>query len=237
MKTKNSSLPAMALLVLAGFVCLFNEAEMNIALIAISKLYGIEVATAQWLTTGYMLVTGTFMPLSAFAMGRLGSRKTVLYALTLLLIGIGISAFAPGFGMLLAGRLIQALGCAFFIPVMMAVIITLAPKEKLGTYNGVMMLVLMAAPALSPTIAGFILSSLGLSWMFYIIIPVLLAVIAALTVLLPDTIKPREATLDPASVALSILASAVWSTPSATPPPPGSPHPRRSYLQPWGPPL
>ncbi|RTE50806.1 MFS transporter [Actinobaculum sp. 352] len=203
--TTRSPLPTIALLVLAGFVCIFNEAEMNIALIAISKIYGIEVTSAQWLTTGYMLITGTFMPLSAFAMGRFGSRKTVLGALTVLLFGLLVSAFAPNFGILLAGRLIQALGCSFFTPVMMAVIITLAPKNRLGTYNGVMMFVLMAAPALSPTFAGVILTSFGLPWLFYVIIPILILLIIALSIFLPDTIEARQTTLDMRSVIFSIL--------------------------------
>ena len=200
-----SALPTIALLVTAGFVCIFNEAEMNIALIAISRMYGIEVTAAQWLTTGYMLVTGTFMPLSAFMMSRFGSRRTVLGALTLLLAGLLLSAFAPNFGILLVGRLVQALGCSFFTPVMMAVIITLAPKGKLGTYNGVMMFVLMAAPALSPTIAGVVLSSMGLAWLFYIIIPPLVLLLIALALFLPSTIEPRRTALDMRSVILSIL--------------------------------
>lgn len=200
-----SNLLVLALLVFAGFVCIFNEAEMNIALPMISREFGIEVTTAQWLTTGYMLVTGTFMPLAAFVMNRFGSRRAVLGALSLLLFGIVVSALAPSFAVLLTGRLLQALGCSFFIPVMMTIVISVAPKEKFGTYNGVMMLVLMAAPALSPTIAGAVLSALGLHWMFYILIPVLTVVIIAMAVLLREVLTPKPATVDPISVLLSIL--------------------------------
>lgn len=200
-----SNLPILALLVFAGFVCIFNEAEMNIALPLISREFDIPVTVAQWLTTGYMLVTGSFMPLAAFVMNRFGSRRAVLGALSLLLVGLIISAFAPSFAVLLFGRLLQAFGCSFFIPVMMTIVISVAPKEKFGTYNGMMMLVLMAAPALSPTIAGAVLSTLGLHWMFYFLIPVLALVIVAMAMLLKEVIPSQPAALDPLSVVLSTI--------------------------------
>ncbi|SYZ34521.1 DHA2 family efflux MFS transporter permease subunit [Propionibacterium australiense] len=200
-----TSTVTVALLVLAGFLCIFNEAEMNIALPTVSQIYGVPVTVTQWLTTGYMLVTGTFMPLSAFAMGRFGSRRCVLGSLGILLVGILVSATSSSFPVLLAGRLLQALGAAFFIPVMMAVVITVAPRDKLGTYNGLMMLVLMAAPALSPTISGVILSTIGLRWTFLCMVPLLVAIILCAAVLLKEVLEPKDVTVDALSVALSII--------------------------------
>lgn len=161
---EGSSTVPVALLVLAGFLCIFNEAEMNIALPTISQIYGVPVTVTQWLTTGYMPVTGTFMPLSAFAMGHFGSRRCVLGSLGILLAGILVSATMSSFPVLLAGRLLQALGAALFIPVMMAVVIMVAPREKLGTYSGLM-------------ISGLVLSTIGLRWTFLCLVPLLVMII------------------------------------------------------------
>ena len=88
-KTRTSS-PAVivGLLVFGGFITIFNEAEMNIALAIVSEIYGVPVATTQWLTTRYMLVAGALMPLATFVMGRLGSRSTVLVSLSALLVDV-----------------------------------------------------------------------------------------------------------------------------------------------------
>lgn len=197
-----------ALLIAAGFLVIFNEVEMNIALPTISVLYNVPVSTAQWLTTGYMLVAGTLMPLSAFALGRLGARRCVLGSLLVLLVGIVITLLASAlgsFGLLLAGRLVQAVCAAFFIPSMMTVVLSIAPPEKFGTYNGLMMLVLMFAPAIGPTISGFILSALGATMLFGVLVPFHIAALVGLAGALDKSPLVRGESVDILSIVLSIL--------------------------------
>lgn len=193
------------LLVFAGFITIFNEVEMNIALSTVSEMYGVPVATAQWLTTGYILVAGALMPLAAFVMGRLGSRSTVVMSLLALLVGVLVSLFSTTFEALLAGRLLQAVCAAFFMPVMFATIMAIAPKDKIGMYNGLAMLVLMAAPAISPTVSGLILSTMGFRWLFTLMLPFLAIALAGMLLFMTDVLERRESRVDVVSVILSCL--------------------------------
>lgn len=203
--TRKSTVLPLVLLILTGFICMFNEAQMNVALPTAADLFGVDMGTAQWLTTAYMLVAGVFMPIAAFAMRRFPLRKIICFALVALIAGLVVSAYAPTFAVLLAGRMIQALGVAFYVPVMMTAVITLAPKNKFGLYNGLTLLVLMAAPAVSPTLAGLILSHLGLSWLFIVLVPVLAVLLVAMLFLLDDILQTGPARLDAPSVALSFV--------------------------------
>lgn len=201
---KSHTLP-LVLLILTGFICMFNEAQMNVALPTVADLFGVEMGVAQWLTTAYMLVAGVFMPIAAFAMRRFPLRKIIGFAIIALLAGLVVSACATSFPVLLAGRMIQALGVAFYVPVMMTAVITLAPKNKFGLYNGLTLLVLMAAPAISPTLAGLILSHLGLQWLFIVLIPVLVVLLIAMLFLLENILQTGPARLDALSVVLSFI--------------------------------
>lgn len=204
-RSKGNPAVIVGLLVFAGFITIFNEVEMNIALSTVSEMYDVPVATAQWLTTGYMLIAGTLMPLAAFVMSRLGSRNTVVMSLLALLVGVLISLFSTTFEMLLAGRLLQAVCAAFFMPVMFATIMAIAPKEKIGMYNGLAMLVLMAAPAISPIISGLILSTMGFHWLFTLMLPFLAIALAGMFLFMTDVLEHRESKVDVISVVLSCL--------------------------------
>ncbi|MDO4502525.1 MAG: MFS transporter [Coriobacteriia bacterium] len=204
-KLRGNPTVIVALLVFGGFITIFNEVEMNIALPTVSQIYSVPVTTAQWLTTGYMLVAGALMPLAAFVMGRLGSRNTVLFSLSALLVGVLVSLVSSNFEVLLAGRLLQAVCAAFFMPVMFATIMAVAPKDKIGMYNGLAMLVLMAAPAISPTLSGVILSVMGFRWLFTLMLPFLAVALVGTLLFMTDVLDTRKGALDIVSVILSCL--------------------------------
>mgnify|MGYP002478209987 FL=1 len=184
---------------------MFNEAQMNTALPTVADLFGVEMNVAQWLTTAYMLVAGIFMPIASFAMRRFPLRKIIGFSIIVLIIGLVVSACASSFSVMLIGRMIQALGVAFYVPVMMTTVITLAPKNKFGLYNGLTLLVLMAAPAISPTLAGIILSHMGLQWLFIILIPLLVVLLIAILCMLDNILKTGPERLDGLSVVLSFI--------------------------------
>src|SRR5213596_3504190 len=95
-------------------------------------------------------------------------------AILLSLIGTILAAAAPAFPVLLAARIIQAAGLAINLPLTQNVIFTIFPPNKRGGAMGVMGLVMLAGPALGPTIAGLILDTLSWHWIFLVTLPFLL---------------------------------------------------------------
>ncbi len=159
---------------IGAFVGMFSETSLNIALPQLSQSLHIGNATLQWLVTGYMLVIGIVLPLSSLLTKWFSTRKLITFGLGCFLSGAIISACAPSFVPLLIGRLIQGIGTGIILPLMFTVAMSIFPPQKLGTAMGVCALVIMFAPAIGPTLTGFILAKLSWHWIFWMFVPILL---------------------------------------------------------------
>lgn len=132
-----------------------------------------STATLQWLVTGYMLIIGIIMPLSSIISKWFSTRKIIIFALLVFILGSVLSAMAPSFALLLTGRMIQGIGTGLILPLMFAVAMQIFPPQKLGAVNGIMALVIMFAPAIGPTLTGLILGIANWRWIFWSFIPLL----------------------------------------------------------------
>ena len=100
----------MPVLLLGSFLSILNQTILNVALPDLMKEFAISATTVQWLITGFMLVNGILVPITAFLMQRFTTRQLFISSMLLLLAGTFINAVAPSFPLLLTGRLIQAAG-------------------------------------------------------------------------------------------------------------------------------
>src|SRR5699024_4457018 len=146
-----------AILFIGAFISIFNNTLINIALPSIMTEFDIKSTTVQWLATGYMLVNGILIPASAFFIQRFENRKIFIAAMSLFVLGTILAATAPAFSFLLAGRMTQAAGSAIMMPLLMNVMLTAFPIEKRGTAMGVFGMVMIVAPAIGPTLSGYII--------------------------------------------------------------------------------
>jgi DHA2 family lincomycin resistance protein-like MFS transporter len=117
-----------------------------------------------------------------------------------------IAALAPGFGVLMTGRIVQAVGTAVMIPLLMTTVLRLVPQERRGAMMGTITVVIAVAPAIGPTLSGVILTALGWRWMFWIVLPIALLALAAGARWLRVAAETRRIPLDVPSVVLSALA-------------------------------
>ncbi|MGX9136116.1 MDR family MFS transporter [Rummeliibacillus sp. JY-2-4R] len=190
---------------IAAFVGLFNETALNMAFVEISKGFGIETSTVQWLTTGYLLVLGIFVPVSSFLMQRFTTRQLFATSLTLSILGSIIAAIAPSFSILLLARIFQALGTAIILPLMMTVILMVYPVEKRGAAMGKIGLVIIFAPAIGPTLAGLILEKFTWHLIFWITFPFLLIAILIGLKFIENVSEVQPTKLDVISFILSTI--------------------------------
>lgn len=173
---------AMMGMLIGGFVGMFSETSLNIALPQLMAQLGVSTATVQWLVTGYMLMIGIVLPLSSLITKWFTTRQVILFALADFAVGAAISALAPGFGVLLVGRMIQGIATGLILPLMFTVAMQIFPPYKLGAAMGIVGLVIMFAPAVGPTLAGLILGIASWRWIFWLFIPFLaIAFIFAVT--------------------------------------------------------
>ncbi|WP_144462328.1 DHA2 family efflux MFS transporter permease subunit [Siminovitchia fortis] len=160
-----------AILFFGAFVAFLNNTLLNVALPTIMAEFNVKPAVVQWLTNGYMLVNGILIPASAFFIQRFTNRNLFLTAMSLFTIGTAFAAFAPSFGFLIAGRMIQASGAGMMMPLLMNVMLTAFPVERRGTAMGMFGLVIMAAPAIGPTLSGWVVEHYDWRTLFRIILP------------------------------------------------------------------
>ncbi len=97
-------------LIIGSFCTVLNGTLLSTALPSIMRSFNISTATAEWLSTAFLLVNGVMIPISAWLINRFGSRKMYLSAMSVFFIGTVIAAIAPNFQLLLLGRIIQGLG-------------------------------------------------------------------------------------------------------------------------------
>ena len=161
-----------AILMVGAFISFLNNTLLNIALPSIMIDLKVDTATVQWLSTGFMLVNGILIPATAFLIRKYSVRNLFLAAILLFTIGTILGGTADVFPVLLTGRMLQASGSAILMPLLMNVMLTSFPIEKRGTAMGVFGLILMAAPAIGPTLSGWIVQNYDWRMLFHFISPI-----------------------------------------------------------------
>ncbi|WP_337099381.1 DHA2 family efflux MFS transporter permease subunit [Paenibacillus sp. YIM B09110] len=171
---KYKVLPIMISLLLSGFIGMFSETALNVALSDLIQVFQITPATVQWLTTGYLLTLGILVPISGLLLQWFTTRQLFIAAVSFSVIGTFIAAMAPSFEMLMTARVVQAIGTALLLPLMFNTILIIFPAEKRGAAMGIIGLVIMVAPAVGPTIAGLLIDKLSWNWIFWLSLPFLI---------------------------------------------------------------
>jgi EmrB/QacA subfamily drug resistance transporter len=204
-KTSKPPYGIIAVLMVGAFIAFLNNTLLNIALPSIMKDLNIEASTVQWLTTGFMLVNGILIPLSAYLIQKFSVRQLFLAAMLLFTAGTVLAGFAHAFPMLLSGRMVQASGSAIMMPLLMNVMLTSFPVEKRGMAMGVFGLVLMFAPAIGPTLSGWIIEHYDWRMLFHFVTPIAIIVVLLGFFLLKDKKEKVDIRLDYLAVVLSSL--------------------------------
>ncbi|MFD4672204.1 MDR family MFS transporter [Lentzea sp. NPDC058450] len=193
------------LLVLATFVVILNETLMINAIPRLMESLHVTEQAAQWVSTAFMLTMAAVIPVTGWFLQRVTTRQGYAIAMGVFLAGTAVSAIAPTFAILLAGRIIQAAGTAVMMPLLMTTLMTVVPEQDRGKVMGNVTLAISVAPALGPAISGLILQ-LG-SWrlLFVAVIPIAGAVTYFGLRQLDNIGEPQVSTLDWASASMATL--------------------------------
>lgn len=204
LEVKKNTKKLLLIVMIAGcFLSTLNQTLLNVALSDLMIIFNVAPATIQWLATGFMLVNGIMVPLTAFFMKRFTTRQLFISSMLFILVGSIVSACAMSFGVLLTGRMIQAAGAGIIIPLMMTVILYLYPVEERGAAMGKVGFAIIFAPAIAPTIAGYILEYVSWRWLFIGLIPFISIIILLAYKYLFNVAETSKVKLDVLSVIYS----------------------------------
>ncbi|CAI2641117.1 Antiseptic resistance protein [Apilactobacillus kunkeei] len=154
------------------------ETSMNITFPTLINEFHIGLNVVQWITTSYLLVLSSVIPISKFLKERYTVKSLFVFSGIMFLIGLIVDATAPSFVFILLGRIIQGIGTGIALPLMFNIILDNVPVSRLGFMMGVGSLITAAASAIGPTFGGVIVNTLGWRYIFIFLIPVLLIALA-----------------------------------------------------------
>lgn len=178
---------------------------LNTVLPAITRDFSITSDVGQWLSSGYSLAMAISMPLTAFLATRVPTKPLYMVSLALFCVGLVISAVAPNFEVLMAGRLIQACGNGIFGPLVQVILLTIYPPKQRGSIMGWYGLSIGAAPVVAPTIGGIVVDILSWRYIFYFSIAFTVVAGIGSLLFLKNVLETHESSFDAVSFALSAV--------------------------------
>lgn len=193
------------LLLVAAFVAILNETTMGIAIPHLNTDLGIPPELGQWLTSAFMLTMAVVIPTTGFILQRFTTRQVFIAAMIAFSLGTLVALIAPGFTVLLVGRVIQAAGTGIMMPLLMTTIMNVVPPQSRGRMMGRVGLVISLAPAIGPTLAGAVLEFASWRALFGIILPIALIALAMGAKWMTNLGETRAVPLDVLSIPLAAL--------------------------------
>lgn len=133
----------------------FTQLQLTSALPQIDKDFGIPLLTGQWLTSVFQLVMGIMVPLTAFLTLRFSTRQIVLTSMIAFTAGSVLAWLAPTFPLVLAGRILEAMGGGVMWPVLQIIIFQTFPVTHRGVAMGTVGIAMAVSPALGPVLGGW----------------------------------------------------------------------------------
>jgi DHA2 family lincomycin resistance protein-like MFS transporter len=194
-----------SVLAFSAFVAVLSEMVIGVALPQIMIDLRITATTGQWLTTAYALTLAVIIPTTGYVMQRVQLRTIFIASVGLFSLGTAVSAAAPGFELLLTGRVVQALGTAVLVPLLLTTSIGLVAPAHRGRMMALVTAVTAVAPAVGPAFSGIVMSQLGWRWLFIIILPLILIALFLGAIKMPNLTTPRRSPFDVVSLSLSAV--------------------------------
>ena len=154
------------------------ETAMNVTFPTLMREFSVDTATVQWMTTAYLLVLAAVVPISGYLNRRFRTKHIFCFAMVFYIAGIVCGMTAQVFPALLLGRVLEGMGTGVALPLMFNIITEQAPQEKLGFMMGVGSLVTAVAPAVGPSVGGWLAETFGWRAIFAALLPLLVVAFA-----------------------------------------------------------
>lgn len=177
--------PALIAIIFGAFMAILSNTLINVAIPSLMADFNSGLATVQWVLTGFMLAMGTIIPVTGYLGDKYSYKRVYLVSLIGFTIFSALCATSWNISALIGFRILQGLFGGMVMPLSMTIVYQIVPIEKRGLALGVWGIAAMAAPAIGPTLSGWIIQNTSWRWLFIINVPVGLLAIWIGVVLLP----------------------------------------------------
>lgn len=163
---------ALGVTIIGGFMSILDTSIVNIAVPKMMAVFAVDTDKAQWILTAYMLTMGVLQPVTGFFCDVFGMRRMYLFSLMVFTAGSALCGAAWSNDSMILFRVIQAIGGGLIIPVTMAIVYQVFPPAERNMAMGVWGISAMVAPAIGPTLSGYLVEYWDWRWIFTINIPI-----------------------------------------------------------------
>jgi EmrB/QacA subfamily drug resistance transporter len=193
------------------FIVGLDNTIVNLALPAIRRDLGSSLSGLQWIIDAYTLVLASLLMLGGSLGDRIGRRRTFQTGLVLFGVGSLLCSIAPTTGWLIAFRALQAIGGSMLNPVAMSIITNVfTDRAERAKAIGVWGSVIGLSMALGPLVGGLLVDTVGWRSVFWLNVPVAVAVVVLTARFVPESRAPRARRFDPAGqVSMIVLLAGV----------------------------
>ncbi|MFD0695639.1 DHA2 family efflux MFS transporter permease subunit [Paenibacillus sp. GCM10027628] len=199
---------ALVVLILGTFLAILDNSLMNVAIPKLMAVFGSTSTEIEWVVTGYMLASAVVVPMGGFLSDRFGYKTTFLSTVVAFVIGSILCGVAWSDTSLIVFRIIQGLGGGFIMPVGMAMLYQIMPRSKIQVAMGIWGIAAMAAPAMGPTLSGYLVDNFSWRYLFYINVPIGIIAVALGFIILKETPKRAGLKFDFTGSILSMIVFA-----------------------------
>ncbi|WP_407306942.1 DHA2 family efflux MFS transporter permease subunit [Desulfosporosinus sp. SB140] len=188
---------ALFVVVIGTFMVMLDSSIVNIAIPKMMSVFGADLDSVKWILTGYTLAMGAIVPITGFLSDTIGIKKLFMFALSIFTIGSFLCGFAWSNNVMIVFRVIQAIGGGAIMPVGMSYIMQIFPLHERGKALGFWGIASMAAPAIGPTLGGYIIQAMDWRFIFYVNVPIgIFGVLFASILLKEPPLKPYKGNFD-----------------------------------------
>jgi len=171
---------------LGTLLSVINGSIVNVSLPTLAIDLGAGLEEIQWVVLIYLLTISAVLPIMGRLADMIGRKQVYIDGFLLVILGSILCAQAPNLPLLLAARVVQAIGAAMPMANGMAIVTTSFPATERGQALGIVGTMVALGSLLGPTIGGLIVGVLSWEWIFYINIPLGLIAYFTARKLLPD---------------------------------------------------
>jgi EmrB/QacA subfamily drug resistance transporter len=179
--------------VLGAIMSILDTTVVNVAINTLSRDFNTDLATIQWIVTGYTLALATVIPITGWAADRFGTKRLYMLSIGLFVAGSALSGAAWSAESLIAFRVLQGLGGGMLMPAGMTILTRAAGPQRVGRVMAIIGVPMMLGPILGPILGGWLVDDFSWRWIFFINLPIgAAAFIASLRILPKDSPQSTE---------------------------------------------
>src|SRR5215470_12469361 len=197
---------ASGVVMLGAIMVILDQTVVNVALPSLEADFKVPLSSVQWIVTGYTLALAAVMPLTGWLTDRYGGKRIFVTSQVLFVTGSVLCGLAWSNDDLIAFRVLQGLGGGLIVPEGMATLMSITRPDERGRIMSVLGVPMLIAPAVGPTLGGWLIQAVSWRLIFFINLPIGIVGVALALLLLRSNGSAR-ARREPLDIGGLLLAS------------------------------